>query len=48
MVGWSDNDPRLAEGPEDLTELNDGEVDSVINVDIPATAVPTHQFCGCF
>ncbi|EIM20361.1 hypothetical protein WALSEDRAFT_61018 [Wallemia mellicola CBS 633.66] len=44
MVGWSDNDPRLAEGPEDLTELNDGEVDSVINVDIPATAVPTHQF----
>ena len=47
MIGWSDNDPRLADGPEDLTELNDGEVDSVINVDLPTTTVPTHQFCGC-
>ena len=43
MVGWSENDPRLAEGPEDLTELNDGEVDSVINIDIPAGTTPSHQ-----
>ncbi|TIB10662.1 hypothetical protein E3P89_02753 [Wallemia ichthyophaga] len=46
MVGWADNDPRFAEGPEDLTELNDGEVDTVINVHLPTTAVPSHQYCG--